>query len=407
MSTDYDPSGPTARAHTAGAQRIFQLQVTLAGVVVLFVGLVIVILARPSPPTYESEAPTTPGEPVELVPVEGGSDSFVSLIQQIGLALVGIGGVGVVFDLLNRNAQARALKELTQQGTENLADAIAENTAQAILGDARFVRDAITDENRRKYLESIILANIDDPAGVSLARRAAVELSGLDRLLNYRIRYEAADQPAPPERPYARVFQRLTKFSEPGKTFRFHFQVLSEEDDAKSIQEPDVYTWRYWIVPGSETIEEAWECFAVEDITINGVSMNVDVEPVTSVEKTSKRYEIPCEFDPADKYTIETVIRVPPPRSGGYVYFWPLKLTRGVDISCDLSLSSLKAIRVEALRTDNVELYKDPAHDPKIVGARTNDWVVPSAIVGFAFYESGRPDEAPSRALSRQADGHR
>jgi hypothetical protein len=361
----------------------FRLRIILSSVVLVFIGLAL-FTAFPSESPEYTEVEASQTSPAIWKPSE--SPAKRDLLHQVGGALIGVGLVSVVFDLINRNAQARALVELTEQATDNLADRIAEYTAQSVLGDARFVKDALTDKNRQDHLTSIVLANLDDPHGESLARRVASQLSGVDKLSNFRIQYEANSPSA------ARLRQTLTKSIAPGKTFRFHFQIFSEEDDAKSSPEQsDVYAWRYWLAP-SESEDQVWEHFKVESIDINGVAMDVSAGPETEhladgkVNKKSKRFGFSFEFAPAPKYTVEIVLGLPPPKEGGYVYFEPRKLTHGVDISCDLSQSDLQVILVETLRTDNVEIYELPKLNPKVKGARTDDWVMPNATVGFAFY---------------------
>jgi hypothetical protein len=360
--------------------------IAVTGLILVVLGIVIYLvfgqLAKPS--TYKFIPGPRSGT---FVLAGNNATSYYSAIQDIGLGFFEIGAIGVVFELINRRAAEQLTESIIRRSGENLGDKISNQIVLAVLGDAKFVREALTDKRRQTLLEEFILANLDSSAK-ALAHRTAIQLSGARRLWDFRVEYQARDKVSK-ENPetYARLSQRFVTNVQPSTTFKFHFTVFSNEDIAKFSADPEIFTWRYWLAPG-EKAESVLDKFAVEKVVVNNVELIPDAP--TNRSENDLWITLSWQTEASNQYSMETVLRLPPPKPGGYVYFEPRALTRGIDISCDYSHSALDVIAVDTLRAENVETYSLPANDPSVKGVRSSDWVLPSASVAFVFADQPR-----------------
>jgi hypothetical protein len=384
-------SGNTSRDQSRRSdplERIQDLRLSIIAILCLLAGIVLFLTQVQAAPSYKLKLPhATSAVTIQSV----NQDNWREALHDLGLALLEIGGIGVIFEVFNRKAQRNALIKLTEDSSRNLGTSlgrtISEETIQAVIGDPRFVREVLTGSRRAHYLETFISANLDD-TGRFLARRAASQLSAEEKLASFRVRYEARDQVSETnQEPCAKLIQSLISTVRPSPVFKFHFQIFPDEDAAKSIFEPDVFTWKYWLAP-DEQAQTIYNSFRIEGVRVNNVELVTPdrLEPTNIHERPfSKRFEFPFTGEQAEQYLIEMTLTLPAPKAGGHVYFEPRKLAHGIDVCCDYSCSNYDVVVVETLRADNVEIYSLPARNPNVKGARSDDWVLPQATVAFVF----------------------
>jgi hypothetical protein len=308
-------------------------------------------------------------------------------MQAIGSSLLAVGVIGIAFELFNRRASEEALFVQAEEAAERTQEKIASQTVAAVVGDPTFVREVLTDERRKDYLQAIILANLDGTARL-LAERTAAQFSGRRVLREFDVTYVARDQPRQPgELPRAELVTTLISNERPADSFRFRFVVIDDDHDTAIVREPDVFTWTYRRL-SDEKMEDVLQQFGVKKVSVNGVDADLSgltTEPGASNEK---RLSLPVETGPSGEYQQEVHLLLPPPRQGSYVFFQPGQLTRGIEIRCDYNESAFVAVVVEALQTDNVREVSFPVAPPHTVkGFKSADWVLPSASVAFVFYE--------------------
>jgi hypothetical protein len=325
-----------------------------------------------------------------------GSHPLYGALSDLGLALVSIGGVGIVYEYFARSAQERVTHSLIMRATHNIGQIAAEQATLAILGDREFVGRVLSDGQRSLLLDRLVLANIgsDEDSARSLAATTASEFAGATRLndfeAEYKIQRSTNGVEGQPEW-HALLLQKFSSNERPKALFRYHFEIFSKLDRLQEDIDPDVFSWKQWLDKAEEGRAAAiLDEFAIDSVRVNECELDaltIEQVPADLRREDSDRdrwFYFSYEGAESDKYDFETVFHLPVPQAGHFVYIQPRKLTHGFDAKCSFDSQFFTVAPIEQLRCPNprIDVYDN------LLMIRTNDWIAPSAGAAFVFFRA-------------------
>lgn len=335
--------------------------------------------------------------------IERQSSVVVEALRDVGLSLIGVGAVGLVYEIINRQASEAALKSSLTTIASTIGHDVASEVTGVILGDVHVIEDVLGEERRRDLIQKMLVAHLD-PAAVPLARAAATQLSKPARLEQFDVVYTAGDGPDKTvegdnntvDGAHASLHQRIKTNVQPQARFRWQMVALKRRDESvATATSEDIFVWRYWLAPDESDANNALHAFQVLRASVNGVPLT-DIRlsaDVGSADPDSVSWEASYQPVESDYYSVETLLQLPPTKEGSSVYFQPGVLSRGFSIRCDVTWSQFDAVTIDTTGATGVSIdtRTDATGKPTVTEVHTTTWVLPTAAVAFVFYKPTKP----------------
>jgi len=303
-------------------------------------------------------------------------------LANLSLTLCMLGAVSIVFEILNYRYRDEEISAAIEQAGSGLGEKITEDVLHLLVSDREFIQN-LSVEQRTDLLRCLILSNLNNDA-YELAASTATQLSGEVRFYNFTVNYVARDNQEnglslPSEVTISYQTNRLPD------SFGIRFWAIPKKEKTQPFEELNVGQY-YYPANSQEDSESILNNFCLESVTIDNTK-DAEISASDNSQPYSRKYtaKLPVA-NHEGLFKVSYVMTWPKPNKNDIFNFVPSLLSHGMQVFCDFTASSLRALPTQPDSSVTWININPPAvvHPTKI-GFQTNDWVLPKTSCGFFF----------------------